>query len=206
MSSDDERTAGERGVALVSVMTATALFAALAGSLTLAVITDTAVAANHRDAAVARYAAEAAVEFVLPELAAAEDWSALLAGGRSAFTDGPPGGTRLVGAEVLDLIRETRDVAAAAMTLAGAVDLPPVLHASGWFRDLVPGQAADASVYVAVWVADRSPAPKDEATPVERLSVVGEAFGTRGTRRGVEAIIQKADASAVRLLAWRELP
>ena len=203
---ESERRESEQGVALVSVMTAAALLAALAGSLTLAVITDTAVAANYRDAAVARYAAEAAVEFVLPELAAAEDWSDLLSGGQSAFTDGPPGGTRLVGAEAIDFDREAGEVAAAAMTLAGAVDLPPVLHASGWFRDMVPGTAADVRVYVAVWVADRSPAPKDEGAPVERLSVVGEAIGTGGTRRGVEAIIQKADTSAVRLLAWRELP
>ena len=211
MSSDGERNGGEcrdgeRGVALVAVMTATALFAALAGSLTLAVITDTAVAANYRDAAVARYAAEAAVELVLPELAAVENWSDLLTGGRSAFTDGPPGGTRLVGAETIDLNREAGDVGAAAMTVAGSVHVPPVLHASGWLRDVVPGTAADAGIYVAVWVADRSPAPKDEGAPVERLSVVGQAFGTRGTRRGVEALVQKADTSAVRLLAWRELP
>jgi hypothetical protein len=187
-------------------MTATALFAALAGSLTLAVITDTAVAANYRDAVAARYTAEAAVEFVLTELAAADDWSDLLSGGTSAFIDGPPGGARIVGAEVIDLDRATGDVAAASMTVAGAVDVPPVLHASGWFRDLLPGTAADAGLYVAVWIADRSPAPKDAGAPVERLSVVGEAFGTRGTRRGVEAIIERADTSAVRLLVWRELP
>ena len=197
---------GEQGVALVAVMTATALFAALAGSLTLAVITDTAVAANYRDAAVARYAAEAAVEFVLAELAAVEAWSDVLDGGQSAFTDGPPGGARLVGAETIDFDRETSDVAAAAMTSAGAVAARPVLHASGWLRDLLPGTAADAGVYVAVWVADRSPAPKDEAAPVERLSVVGQAFGTRGTRRGVEVLVEKVDPATVRLLAWRELP
>jgi hypothetical protein len=197
---------GERGIALVFVMTVTALLTALVGSLTLVVITDTAVAANHRDAAVALYAAEAAVEFALPELAAADDWSNLLEGGQSAFIDGPPGGPRPVGEDLIDLDRATRDVAAAARPLPGAVDLPHVLHASGWFRDLVPASAADSSIYVAIWVADRSPAPKDEDAPVETLSVVGQAFGARGARRGVEAIVEKADASAVRLRAWRELP
>jgi hypothetical protein len=144
-------------------MTATALFAALAGSLTLAVMTDTAVAANYRDAVVARYAAEAAVEFALTTLAGVDDWSTLLEGGDSAWIDAP-------------------------------------------FRDLVPGSAADSGLKVTVRLADQSVTPGAEGMPVDRLSVVGEAFGATGTRRGVEAIVEKVDTSAVRLLAWRELP
>ena len=196
---------GERGIALVSVMTVTALLTALLGSLTLAVMTDIAVAANYRDAAVTLYAAEAAIEFALPELAAVEDWSDLLAGGQSAFTDGPPGGSRRVGAATIDLDRAAGDVAAAPTLVPGAVHEPPVLHGSGWFSDLVPGSAADSGHYVAIWIADRSPAPRVEGAPVEKLSVVGEAFGASGTRRRVEAIVEKGDTSAVRLLAWREL-
>jgi hypothetical protein len=172
---------GERGIALVFVMTATALLTALVGSLTLVVITDTAVATNHREAVAALYAAEAAVEFALAELAAADDWSDLLDGGRSAFINGMPDGPRVVGADA-------------------------ILHGSGRLRDLVPGSGADPSLSVAIWIADRSAEPKDEGASVERLSVVGEAFGARGTRRAVEAIVEKADTSAVRLLAWRELP
>jgi hypothetical protein len=160
---------------------ATALLIALAGSLTLAVITETAVAANYRAAAAARYAAEAAVEFVLPELAATEDWSDLLDEAPSATIDDPPVGLR--------------------PPAAGAI-----FHRSGWFRDLAPGSGADVGLYMAIWIANRSPAPADEGAPVDTLSVVGEAFGARGTWRAVEAIVEKADTSAVRLLAWRELP
>jgi hypothetical protein len=59
---------------------------------------------------------------------------------------------------------------------------------------------------VAVWLADRSPAPKDEDEAPATLSVVGQAFAGRGIRRAVEALVERADTSAVRVLAWRELP
>jgi hypothetical protein len=196
----------EHGIALIIVLMTTTLLAALVGSLTLAVITDTAVAAHYRDAADARYAAEAAMEFALQEIAAADDWSDLLAGGRSAFVDGAPLGIRQVGAERIDLDRAGVEVTVAAVPPPGAVHVPSVLHAFGWFKDLVPGVAAGSAVYVAVWVADRSPAPKDDGAPPAALSVVGAAFGGRGTRRAVEAIVERTDSSAVRLLAWRELP
>ena len=180
------------------MMTST-LFAALVGSLTLAVLTETAVAANHRDAADALYAAEAAVEFVLQEIALAEDWTELLAApGQSSFVDGEPAGVRQVGAATIDLSEATVDVSAAATPPAGAVALPSVLHAFGRFSDLVPGGSAGSGTYVAVWLADRSPAPKDEDAPPATLSVVGEAFAGRGIRRAVEALVERADTSAVR--------
>jgi Tfp pilus assembly protein PilX len=51
------------------------LLTALGTALTLATITETAIAANYRDAAAALYAAEGAVEFVMQELADVPDWS-----------------------------------------------------------------------------------------------------------------------------------
>src|SRR5688572_2453586 len=187
------------------------LFAVLAGSLALVALTETAVAANHRDAADALYAAEAAVEFVLQEIARIEDWTEVVAApGQSSFVDGEPAGVRRVGAANIDLSQATVDVSAAATPPAGAVAHPSVLHAFGWFSDLVPGAPPGSDTYVAVWLADRSPAPKDEDAPPAALSVVAEAFAGRGIRRGVEALVErsaeKADTSAVRLLAWRELP
>jgi hypothetical protein len=197
----------ERGIALILVMITMTLFVTLVGSLALAVLTETAVAANHRAAADALYAAEAAVEFVLQEIALVEDWTEVLAApGQSSFVDGEPAGVRQVGAAQIDLFQATVDVSAAATPPAGAVAHPSVLHALGWFSDLVPGAPPGSDTYVAVWLADRSPAPKDEDAPPAALSVVGEAFAGRGIRRAVEALVEKADISAVRLLAWRELP
>ena len=195
----------DRGVALIVVMMTIALLAALVGALTLAVTTDAAIAANYRDGADVRYAAEAAVEFVLREIAAMDDWSDLLEEGQSAFVDGPPAGVRDVGGVTIDLDQATADVTRAATAAPGDVHLPSMLYAFGWFRDLVPG-IADSGVYVAVWLADRSVAPKDDGAPPGKLSIVGEAFGTRGARRAVEVIVEKADISAVRRLGWRELP
>jgi hypothetical protein len=197
----------ERGIALVLVMMTTTLFVVLVGSLALAVLTETAVAANHRDAAHALYAAEAAVEFVLQEIALAEDWTDVLAApGQSSFVDGEPAGVRQAGAAKIDLLEATVDVSAAATPPAGTVALPPVIYAFGRFSDLVPGGPPGSDTYVAVWLADRSPAPKDEDAPPAKMSVVGEAFAGRGIRRAVEALVERADTSAVRVLAWRELP
>jgi hypothetical protein len=198
--------APEQGVALVIVMMTITLLAGLAGSLALATITETAVAANYREATDVLYAAEAAVEFVLQEIGPVEDWAELLeAPGQSAFVDGAPGGSRQVAGASVDLAQATLDVSALATPPRGAVHLPSVLHAFGWFSDLVPGAAARSRAYVAVWLADRSPAPREDAAPPAALSVVGQAFGGRGARRAVEAIVEKTDTSAVRVLAWREL-
>ncbi len=97
-------------------------------------------------------------------------------------------------------------MSAAATPPEGTVALPPVLHAFGRFSDLVPAWFPWLDTYVAVWLADRSPAPKDEDAPPASMSVVGEAFAGRGIRRAVEALVERADTSAVRVLAWRELP
>jgi hypothetical protein len=137
------------------------LLTALVASLALAVVTETAVASNYRDAVETRYVAEAAVEFALQEIARVDDWSDLL--GDAAFVEGP-------------------------------------------FQHLVPGVAGASRSHVAVWLADWTPAPKDETTPPRVISVVGEAFGSRGSRRGVEVLVEKGDSSTVRMLSWRELP
>jgi hypothetical protein len=196
----------ERGMALVIVMLTIALVVALAVSLTIVTITESAIATNHRDATATLYAADAAVEFVLQELSTVPDWGALLgAAGQSAFVDGGPAGIRVVGALEVDLTESTLDVTTMATAPTGTVQAPSVLHAFGWFRDLVGPAAGPPDVYVAVWLADRSKAPKDDAAAPGALSVVGQAYGAQGSRRAVEVIVEKTDNSAVRVLAWREL-
>jgi hypothetical protein len=174
--------------------------------LTLAAMTEAAVASNYRDAADLMYTAEAAAEFVLHEIASRDDWAELVdTPAQSSFVDGEPGGLRGSGAGAIDLGQATTDVTAAAAPPMDAVHGPSVLYAYGWFRDLVPA-ASRSSSYVAVWVADRSPASADEEGPPDVLSVVGRAYGVLGGSRGVEALVQKAEPSSIRLLAWRELP
>lgn len=196
----------EHGVALVIVMMTMTLLTALGMALTLATITETAIAANYRDATEALYAAEGSVEFAMQELADVSDWSAAIsASGQSAFVDGPASGTRAVGAVRLDLAQATRDVNGIATGASGAARPPLVLYAFGRFQDLAPSGIGRSKVYVAVWVADRSEPSGDETSAPQALSIVGQAYGTRGSRRTVEAIIAKErDASTIRARAWRE--
>jgi hypothetical protein len=78
------------------------------------------------------------------------------------------------------------------------------LYAFGRFQDLVPSSLGRSRIYVAVWVADRSETPDETPVP-EALSILGQAYGPQGSRRSVEAIVTKADTSAIRVLSWREL-
>ena len=198
----------EHGVALIIVMMTITLLTALGAAVTLATVTETAIAANYRDAAEALHAAEGAVEFVMQELAGVADWSGVIAeSGRSAFVDGPAGGIRTVGAVTVDLTQATGDANAIAIPTPspGAASPPLVLYAFGRFRDLVAPSASRSQVYVAVWVADRSDMPGDATFVPDTLSVLGQAYGPRGSRRAIEAIVMKTDSSAVRVLHWREV-
>jgi Tfp pilus assembly protein PilX len=72
----------DRGVALILVLLVMVTVSALAMSLALMVSTESRVAANYRDGMEAYYGAEAALERVLPDLAAQPDFSVVLAGAR----------------------------------------------------------------------------------------------------------------------------
>ncbi|MDA1183613.1 MAG: pilus assembly PilX N-terminal domain-containing protein [Acidobacteria bacterium] len=192
----------DRGTALVVVMMAVALLTALGSALTLATITETAIAANYRDATEAFYAAEAAVEFAKGEVASMSDWSEIVVTpGRSAFVDGPPGGRRTVGATTVDLRAATSDVNAAAPGASGATEADWLLYAYGRFRDLVPSSPRRSQIYVVVWVADRS---EEEASTPQVVSILGQAYGGHGSRRTVEVIVERDSAGLVQTRRWRE--
>ena len=195
----------DNGVALVIVMMTITLLTALGMALTLATIAETAIAANYRDATEAFYAAEAAVEFATQEIAAVSDWSGVIsAPGRSAFVDGPAGGPRTVGATTLDLSDATRDINLIAAGAPGTDGRGWVLYAFGRFQDLVPSSVSRSQIYVTVWVADRSETPEDERSGPDALSILGQAYGARGSRRTVEMIVVKGGASTTHTRSWRE--
>src|SRR5262245_58907343 len=80
---------------------------ALGSALVLTTMVETRVAATFRDAAEARYAAEAALEFVVADLEP-RDWSEAVAGiTLSSFRDGAPSGTRSIAGRQLDVTAET---------------------------------------------------------------------------------------------------
>ena len=194
----------ERGMVLVVVVVTVMLLAALGAALTLATTTEVAIAANYREATETRYAAEAGVAFVMQEVAAVADWNDVATdSGQSAFVDGPAGGPRVVGAARLDLTDATRDLNTLVPAGPGAVP-PWVLHAFGRFQDLVPSSTARTPVYVAVWIANHASSP--DASMRGALSIFGQAYGPRGSRRAVEVIVEKVEASRVRRRSWRAWP
>ena len=195
----------EYGVALVIVMMTMTLLTALGTALTLATITETAIAANYRDAAEALYAAEGSVEFVMQELADSPDWSDVLAeSGRSVFVDGPAGGVRTVGAITLDLAQATARRPCDRCHDAGRCE-----RALGvaCLRAL-PGSPAvrhQSLAYLCRGVDRRSVGNarrRDVCTGGALRSWPG--YGARGSRRTVEVIVARADASTIRR-SWREI-
>lgn len=189
---------GEDGVALIIVLLVMVALSALAMSLSLLASTESRVTAAYRDGLEVLYGAEAALERVLPDLAAENDLNRVLTGAAtSSFTDGPPGLRRLPDATFTDLHALT------AMENCGQL--------YGYGR--LPG---GSRVYAVVWVAD-DPSETDqdpftdggEGDGVEnpgrgRLSLTAHAFGPAGTRRVIEASVA-VNENGLHVISWREV-
>jgi PilX N-terminal len=85
-------------MALVTVLTAVLMMLAIGASAALNTMTETTIAANHRDALQALYAAEAGIELSISRLRLMADWTA-------AAPD--PRGTTLVQGPLADLLQVT---------------------------------------------------------------------------------------------------
>jgi len=176
-------TTHDRGAALVLAMMGVALLAALGFSLSVLTSVEMRVAANYTHAYEAMAAAETALEFAAQEILGIADWSGVTAGSvRSAFVDGPPGGSRtLADGSTVDLSTLTARLGAKEWRL----------FAYGMLNGLedLPSQA-----YVVVWAAP------DPAGRPGMLALRADALGASGTRRAVKAAISR---SGIRL--WQEL-
>src|SRR5262245_40692369 len=83
-------------MALVATLTAVLMMLAIGGSAALNVMTETTIAANHRDALQALYAAEAGIDLAISRLRIVDDWTA-------AAPDAS--GTTLVQGRLTDLLQ-----------------------------------------------------------------------------------------------------
>jgi hypothetical protein len=160
--------ADDRGVALIVTLMTMTLILAIGLALTLTTITEARIAGNYRRAAQARYAADAAIERVVPELAGVLRWDDVLAGVvKSTFTDGAssgvrllPGGGRLDLAEATNLVRCGKTVCSAADAVASTDDRPWGANNPMWqpyaygLLDGLATSALDVPIYVIVWVGD----------------------------------------------------
>jgi hypothetical protein len=159
-------------VALMSML----LMSALGAALVLTTTAETAIAAHFRDAQVAVYSADAALELAIAEIATQLDWTPLLDGSfQSALAREPPAGAWTLGdGSSLDLNRLINRLNcrnASGCTASSLVALTPQrpwgannpvwqLYAYGPLATFLSGQpdpsggASDASQYVVVLLAD----------------------------------------------------
>ena len=178
-------------MALLVVLMATTLLMALGAGLALLTATEARIAAHFAAGFEALYAADAAIERVVADLAVTADWSAVTSGSaRSSFVDGQPPGTRRLadGSEI--------DLAAAGTAGAGG---PWRLYAHAPISQMLPAGRIRSRVYVVIWVADAA-----GATGGDVLVLRARAYGVHGARRTVEASVARGDTRP-RLLSWREL-
>ncbi len=193
---------------LVMAMMALTLLTSLGAALVVGTMTETMVTAAYRQGLEAFYAADAAAEFAIRDLAARADWDAVLRGAEtSTLADGPPEGMRWLGPTVIDLTRATAEVDA----LLAARNVPPAsraqLFAYGRFERLVATPDVPAPAYVCVWVAELVPAVP-EAPPVRLLYVVSRAYGVTGGQRTVVVTVARPlepdELSVLQMRSWEE--
>lgn len=210
----------ERGVALILVLLVMMTISALSMSLAVMVSTESRVAATYRDGIETLYGAGAALERVLPELAAEPDFTRVLTGvSVSSFIDGLAGLRRLPDGTFTDL-RALTSMLNCGRVVCGDVDLDEVRDERPWGRNNPRWQlygygrlSDDSPIYAVVWVAD-DPSESDldpstdgggEENPGRgRVSVTAHAYGSAGTRRIVEATVGR-DEHGLHTLSWREI-
>jgi len=191
---------------LAFAVVATLVLGALGAGLIVVSNTETAIASNYRIASELEYAAEAAANAAIADLARAGSWTNVLSGlVRSPFCDSTLS-PALGSGERLDLSARTSMLQAASDAEAQrGADNPR------WRLYLYQPLAAIARTplapaYVAVWVADdRSEADGDALNDSNGLIVLrAEAFGSQGMQRTLEATLA-TDGSNVRLVSWRDV-
>jgi hypothetical protein len=209
----DPPAADDRGVALVMTMLLAGLLTALGLALTMLTTVETWLSAGQRSSQDLSYAADAGIGRAQVDLAAAE-WTAVLRSGGaigSTFDDGKST-VILADGTPIDLGGETRalqtDTDARCGSRATSPDCPAWhLFAHAPAADLVPGRVVDTPMYLAAWIAD-DPFDGDGDSGADangRLLVRAQAFGPRGARRSVEAVIGRVGPAAIQLVSWKEL-
>ena len=217
------------GVAMMMAMAAALLTSALGVALVLATSSEAVIASNFRDQAEGAYAAEAAMERALDDLAAVDNWNAVLNGTvRSTFVDGAPDGTRILGdGSTIDLGQVVNMADCGRIQPCSDADMDAVtaqrpwgpnnprwqLYAYGRLKGLLPNEAIDSPYYVSVLVGD-DPSETD-ARPLEDGHAAGagilvlraESFGPRGVHMSVEMTVARpaTGQSGLRVLSWREV-
>jgi len=194
----------DRGIAILLALIAAALLSALGLGLSLLADTERQVAANDRLNNECLYAANAALERAVQDLALTTDWDGILSGSvRSAFADGTRR-PRLSASRTIDLDGVTATLQSASRAAFGAGGPVWQLFAWGPLSGMAGGRFRSAQ-YTAVWIADDpsetdgNPGADSNAT----LGVHAESYGSAGSRRVIDATVTRVSTGALSMVSWR---
>jgi len=209
-----QRSADERGAALVVAILFAALITAVASALITTSTTETLIGAAHKASQETSDAAEAAVERAIGALSALPDWSPVLAPPPAnllaPFDDGNPVPLAPDGRR-LDLSRLATTRQSASNTIYGpavfGADSPQWrLYGHAPLGQLLPPGLAAQKAYLAVWIADDGgDGDGDPAIDANgRVLLYAEAFGQGGAHRAVEVVLGRSGPGVIRLLTWKQ--
>ena len=203
----------ERGVALLMALVTAALVTAIATAMVMSSSTDLVITGNTRASMEAMYAAEAAGQRAIGELATIGDWSTVLAA--------PPGNVTATFDEGETMVRApdgrslSVPVLTAARQTASAVTYGPGFGADSpvWrlfghadIRALLPPGVTSPPAYVLIHVADDGGDgdgdPERDANG--QLIVYAEAYGVSGAHRAVELAVSRVTPGTIRVLSWKD--
>jgi PilX N-terminal len=210
----------EDGIAMLVALMAMLLMSALGAALILATSSETTIAGNFREDGEALYAADAALERSIDDLLTVPDWNALLTGSaRSAFIDGPPGGSRtLRDGSTIHLSQVLSQANCQKLTPCSAAEMNAVTPERPWggnnprwqlyaynnVSELLPTDSINSSYYVVVMIAD-DPSEND-GNPLQDgasqsnpgagvIAMRAEAFGPKGAHKIIELTIARTDTT-----------
>ena len=214
------RLGGEQGTALFIALMATMLLSALGLGLVLTTTTEVLIVGNYRNAQQGLYAADAALERVLPDLVAVPNWDPILRGEvRSAFVDGASSGARLLSdGSSLDLTAATNRANCGKATTCTIAEMNASTDDRPWGANnprwklfahsrvdaLLSNGMVSSPVYVVVWVADDP--TENDADPAKDGSTRGNpgrgmvavraaAYGPKGTHKVIETTLGRTDTT-----------
>lgn len=197
------RLTNEQGTALIIALMSTMLLTALGAVVVMVSNTEVTISGNYRNSQEALYAADAAVERVVQELLMIPRWNDILEGNTvSAFIDGTTGDTKALpaGGQInLATASNTLNAEYQTANLWGANNPVWRLFAWGPIDGLLPNDAIDSAMYVAVWIAD-DPAEEDGnplADSNGTLNLRAEAYGPSGTRKIIEVTVARTSSTEI---------
>lgn len=204
-----DRLKREDGTALIIALMATMLLTALGMTLVLTSNTETMISANYRNSQEALYAADAAVERVVQDLLMIPRWNDILTAGspaqlaytRSGFIDTTTTVSIPNSGQSINLITATQNLQSSTdtMNLWGPNNPAWRLFAYGRMQDILPNNAIDSGMYLAVWVAD-DPADNDSNPSADvngTLTLHAEAYGPSGTRKVIEVTVARTSSTEI---------